>query len=710
MSLFDTDEKSDQIASRIAELVETLNRCNERYRKGMPSGMNDAQFDRELRELKILEEEHPQYVLPESPTLRIGGEPPSGWPRVKHETPMLSIENVFSIEDLKNRLGKTEDTLRKKGYGPAYWVIERKVDGCALELSYENGKLIQALTRGEAGAGDNILENVKTIPDIPLVLTTAELAGLPKLEIRGEVYMKNSAFEAWNKTAVKKAANPRNATAGAIRRLDTKQCARTPLSFIAHSIARQTTLPSEVLTQQAFNSLMIEAGFTTALIPSKESTFRLFTGFQVLEFCRMVYEKGRRDLIDGHDFETDGLVIKLNYFAERDILGATSREPRWAFALKMEEYKAVTTLEDVLFEVGKTGAITPRAQYKPCRIAGTEVTYSTLSNLDIITELGIAIGDEVEIEKSGKIIPNIVRLVKKGENRKKILPPKCCPACNRPVVIENERDEEVKTLLPVQGKGRTGKRRVIRCVNPDCVGMLKRQIEFYGSREAVDISGLGPNIVGLLVDHGLVRDIADLYVLTAKQLASLPTVGTKTAENLYRAIRDRKSPPLKNFIRGLPIFFVGDGTSKRLAAHFKTFDAVVNASYEQLESVDDIGEFTATSIYQYFNSERWKNLMKKLQDNNVRPEGKKEEPAETSGAKPLAGLTVVVTGKLEKFDRHAVNDAIEFYGGKAGSGVTGKTDLLVKGDRPGQNKITLAEKHKIHVIEEPEFYAMIGLT
>lgn len=712
MSLFSTNEPKKCLTINPQPLIETkrknLVRWNDQYRRGKPCEVSDGVYDKELRELKKLEEQYPQFDCPDSPTHRIGGEPPSGWPRRNHESPMLSLENVFSIDELRNRLDKAEKTLRTKGHGPSWWVIEHKIDGCALELSYEYGKLVMALTRGQDGEGDDILENVKTIPDIPLVLKTPELAALQLLEIRGEVYMKNSAFEAWNETAKKKAANPRNATAGALRRLDTRQCARTPLSFIAHSVARADTVPNHVTTQQAFNRLMIEEGFATAQLSSKENTFRMYTGFEVLEFCQKVYGEGQ-DLLGWYDFETDGLVIKLNQLSEREVLGATSKEPRWAFALKMEEYKAVTTLEEVLFEVGKTGAITPRARYKPCRIAGTTVTYSTLSNLDIITELGIAIGDEVEIEKSGKIIPNIVRLVKKAKNRREILPPECCPDCHRPVVIENERDEETGTLFAVPGKSRSVKRRVIRCVNPDCGGILKRQIEFYASREAVDIPGLGGFLIDMLVDRGYVEDIADLYTLTASTLLQLPKVGDALAKRTVDAIRSRKSPPLRNFIRGLPINFVGEGTSKRLAAHFKTFDAVRTATVEDLLKVPDIGSYTAQSIYQYFNSERWKKLMTKLKENNVWPEGKQEETATPTGAKPLAGMTVVVTGKLEKFGRTEVNDVIEHYGGHAAGSVSSKTNLVVVGDKPGSKK-SKAETLGIRIVYEREFYSMIGVA
>lgn len=695
MSLF--NEKTENVARIINQWKADLSRWNEQYRRGLPCEVSDTEFDRKMQELKTMEGQYPELATPDSPTQRIGVEPPSGWPRRKHKSPMLSLENMFSLETLEERMYKIGKKLFPSNPNFVLWTVEYKVDGCAVELVYEHGRLASALTRGDGNYGDDILENARTVPDIPVTLS-GRFAKLPRFEVRGELYMKNSEFHAWNQSNKKKSANPRNATAGAIRLLDPKECSRRPLRFIAHSVACPETVPKDILNQQMFNSCLQRQGFATAALLMPEYRDQGLTVSETIEFCRAVYAEGS-ELLTRPDYEIDGLVIKLYYFIERKCIGSTSSSPRWAFALKMEKYEGETTLKNVFWQVGKTGACTPVAEYDPVQIAGTTVTYSTLSNIDIITELDLRIGDTVKVAKAGKIIPQIIGVVRRGENAQAILPPKVCPACGQSLVLENVSESNKES-----GEKKKEKRTVVRCVNSDCGGILKKQLEFYASREAVDIPGLGEQLVELLVHQTGLEDIGDLYALSPATLVRLPRVGEKSARKILDAIQSRKNPPLKNFIRGLPILHVGEGTSKRLSKHFKSLDAIVGATYESLLAVEDIGETTARSIYQFFKSERWNQLMTKFKKHGVAPAS---ETQPIASSQKLSGKTIVVTGKLELYTRSGIEAAIEQHGGRASGSVSKNTDYLIVGAKPG-SKLSKANSLGVPVLSEEQFRSMIG--
>jgi len=674
--------REDEIR-KIGELVELLNHCNDRYRCGEPSGLSDTEFDKRLRELAILEEKHPQYAHADSPTRRIGVEPSAGHAPVKHLVPMLSIENVYSISELNDFLKKTEEALQKQKLGPASWVIEHKVDGCSLALVYEDGKLVSAHSRGTGLEGENVLILAKTIQGIPHRMRFS--GTVPKrVEIRGEVYIPISAFRRWNARMNGKYANPRNAAAGAMHLLDAKECAKRPLHFMAHSIASMEYYPGHVTSQRQFLADLEQLGFRT---PGLKNDAVPFTSNEVAKFCESAYKEGN-EVNRNIDYETDGLVIKLDDFARRDKVGSTAKYPKWEIAFKVELFEAETELENVDWQVGKTGVVTPVALLKPVQIAGTTVSRSTLHNLDELDRLQLQIGDTVLVRKAGKIIPKVVASVRRGKQPKRIVPPTVCPSCGSMLVTEQE----------------DGKATVLRCTNfSDCPGQQIDRILFYTSRDAIHIHGFGEKLVTSLFELGLVRDFADLYALTASDFMKVPHLGNKTAVKLVEALRAAKSPELEPFLHGLTIFNVGEGTSKRLARHFKSLEKIIAATESSLAGVTDIGPITAASIRQFFQSSFWRTIMSKLQTAGVKPQSVRE----TTSSQTLAGKTIVVTGTLEHYTRSQIERAIEENGGKASGSVSKNTSYLVVGSSPG-SKLTKAESLGITVLTEEEFMQLIA--
>jgi DNA ligase (NAD+) len=678
---------------KISELVLLLNRCNDRYRCGESSELSDAEFDKRLRELTVLEEKYPQYADDDSPTRRIGVEPAGGHVSVKHEIPMLSIENVYSSSELKEFLQKTEEALQNAEPGSKIraadrriWLVEHKVDGCALALVYDDGILVSARTRGKGDEGEEVLHLARTIQGIPYRIKFPD--GAPKrVEIRGEVYMPLSAFHAWNARMNGKYANPRNATAGALRLLDAKECAKRPLRFMAHTLAGQECYPGHVTTQQEFLADLEALGWETPGLKSGRKTTRLMTSEEVVTFCESAYQEGNevnRDI----DFDTDGLVVKLNEFAWRDTIGSTAKCPKWEIAYKVEQFDAETVLEGVQWQVGKIGMVTPVALLKPVAIAGTTVSRSTLHNLDELGRLQVQIGDTVLVRKAGKIIPKVVASVRRGRQSQPIVPPAVCPSCGSPLVTEQE----------------DGKSTVLRCHNfSDCPGQLIGRILFYTSREAANIHGFGETLVTSLFELGLVRDFADLYALTEADLMQVPRLGNKTAARLVAAVRAAQSPELKLFLHGLTIFNVGEGTSKRLARHYKSLEKIIAATESSLAGVTDIGPVTAVSIHRFFQSPFWKTIMSKLQQAGVSPQPVQER----TSSQVLAGKTIVATGKLEHFTRAQIEQAIEENGGKAAGSVSKNTSYLVVGDKPG-SKLDKARSLGVPVLTEEEFIQMIA--
>jgi len=655
---------------RINQLVDLLNECNEKYRKGEPSELTDAQFDRYLRELTTLEADFPDAIRADSPTHRIGVEPLSGLARVKHDVPMLSIENAFSVEEVTKFLDTMDKVFKDHRLGTPEYVIEYKVDGCAVSLIYENGVLDSARTRGDGEFGDDITENAKTIPSIPLQLN---LAG--RGEIRGEILMPISAFQVFNRQ--KKYANPRNATAGALRLLDPKECAKRPLAFIAHSVAGHGSFLG-CYSQGEFFQRMTEYGIQTPWFRPR----RYYTRADVLDFCENIAE-----LPGDLDFEIDGFVIKVNHFRAREYAGETSTAPKWAVALKLEKYDAETVLQNVTWPVGKTGVLTPVAELEPVSIDGTTVSRATLHNLDVIARLDLQIGDTVRVEKSGKIIPHVVASVSHGKKSKKITPPEHCPECNTTLVTE--RAEKHAT--------------VIRCMNSSCPAQIKERIRSFASREGVDIPGLGEQIIDQLVTQGRIKSIADLYSLLESDLTRLDHMGQKSARKLMAAIENSKTPPLEKFLYGLSIPGAGHGTAKRLAKAFGSVESVQNASVLQLTNVPDIGEVTAKSIRGFFTRHETSLMLYTLHARGVRPVW---EQKGTGNGTALTGKTIVVTGTLKNYGRKEIETLIEKHGGKASGSVSRNTTFVVAGDAAG-SKLTRANELGIPVYSEEKFEAML---
>ena len=673
---------SEQEIARLCNLTESLQKYNDQYRRGEQPDISDTVFDSLIRELKELEQKYPAYATDGSPTKRIGVEPPSGHDRVRHDHPMLSIENVYTLDALAEYLTKIEEMFRSAGREQPHWVIEYKIDGVALALVYEKGQLVSARTRGDGEVGEDVLANARTITDIPLDLTLNETG---RVEIRGEVYMKTSAFQKFNQSSHRKYANPRNATAGAIRLLDPQKCAKRPLSFIAHSVAGTDSFPAG--TQQAFFYRMEAAGIPTSRIQKEEKADTWLTGAEVLEFCRTRYEE-MYETTKRLDFETDGLVIKLDEFSDRDFVGTTSSAPRWAIALKVEKYEATTVLEDVSWQVGKSGQLTPVAHLSPVQIAGTMVARSTLHNLDEIKRMGLRIGDTVRIEKAGKIIPHVLEVVRSHPTGQEITPPASCPSCGGRIEIETPPDKST----------------LVRCIEPGCTSQQVARILFYASRDGVEISGLGEQIIESLVEQGHVSDVADLYTLTEQTLLGLPRMGKASASKLHQAIEATKHPSLEKFLHALSIPYTGEGTSKRLAKFCQTLEMVTSLGVSQLAQIPDIGPITAEAVYQFFHTEYWKKLMQKFNKAGVSPA---EVPQEKNVSQSLAGKSIVVTGTLAHYGRREIEYEIERHGGKSSGSVSRNTAFVLVGEKPG-SKLAKARELGIPLLNETEFERMIG--
>jgi DNA ligase (NAD+) len=677
--------------TQINELVRLLNDANRKYRNGEPSPLTDTEFDSKLNELRELERQYPEYVSAESPTRIIGDVPKSGFVRVKHTHPMLSIANVYTEGDLRKWLKKIDSKYRNVRF-----VIEHKVDGCGLAFRYKKGRLVQAITRGDGEYGDDVTANAMTIRDIPHRLDCKI-----DLEIRGEVYMRNDEFQEWNKKSPKKYANSRNAVAGSIRLLDAKECAKRPLRFLAHSMANNDTLVVQksrrgdygdlgcighYTSQSEFISFVYYIGFKTPRLTHESDSNAPLTSKQVMEYVGPDMRLERGDFTPV-GFECDGLVIKVNDFEIRRKLGETATEPRWEIALKTEKYEGISILNSVVWQVGKTGTLTPVAEFDEIPIAGTRVSRATLHNVDEIARLDIAVGDKIKVIKAGKIIPKVESVEERPEDRIPIHPPKECPECRWELYV---------------GIPPTGEATIVRCPNPDCPSQITGRLISFCSRDGVDISSFGEVAIENLTAQRILHDPADIYSLTKEQLETVYP-GPKMPTKILKAIAEKKSPDLQKFLYGLSIFMVGEGTSKRLAKHFKDLNTIAAAKLHDLMAVADIGELTARYIYEYFHSDYWKTLSAKLKKQGVYPESLKEE---RSGSQALAGQTIVVTGTLERYGRKEIEALIEKHGGKASSGVSKKTSFVVAGKEAG-SKLTKAEELGIPVITEEEFEAKI---
>ena len=652
---------------RIEELTRLLNEAGYRYYVLDDPTMPDFEYDRLLRELEDLEKANPELALPDSPTKRVGGQAVSTFDEVTHAVPLMSLQDVFSTEELDDFLVRTHEAVPGASFS-----VEPKIDGLSVALEYENGQFVRGATRGNGVVGEDVTENLKTIRSIPMTLENAPA----RLIVRGEVFMPKKAFQTLNETleenGEKTFANPRNAAAGSVRTKDTKVTARRKLDILVFNVqlAEGKTFSSHVETLEYLKSLHFK------VIPYKCLSDREKIHAEVTRI-----NKERRKL----SCDIDGAVIKLDDLAARESLGATAKFPRWAVAYKYPPEEKETLVEDIVVQVGRTGVLTPKAVVAPVRLAGTTVTNATLHNQDFISRLDIRVGDTVRIRKAGEIIPEIleVNLSKRPEGAQPYFLPKKCPVCGAAV----ERDEDGAFL---------------RCTGAECPAQLSRNIAHFVSRDAMDIEGLGSAIVDSLIERGAIHSPADIYYLTLDALAGLWKSGTKAAQKLLSAIEASKQQDVSRLIFALGIRQVGAKTGKSLASYFGSLETLMEASLEELTQVPDIGEVTARSIYEWFAQPQSRHMLRRLKEAGVNFESKRVV-TDTR----FAGKTIVLTGALSRFTREEATEKIELFGGKASGSVSKKTSFVVAGENAG-SKERKARELGIPVLTEDEFLEMLS--
>ena len=651
---------------RIQELTNILTEANYKYYVLDAPSMPDFEYDRLLRELEELELAHPEYQSPDSPTQRVGGEAISAFEKYTHPVPLMSLQDVFSLEELNEFLQKILDSEPETAFS-----VEPKIDGLSVALEYVDGKFVRGATRGDGNVGEDVTENLKTIRSIPMVIENAP----PRLIVRGEVFMPKKSFEKLNAKQEEAGkplfANPRNAAAGSLRQLDPKIAARRGLDIFIFNI--QLAEGVEFSTHEETLDYLKNLKFK--VIP-----YRKLNRIGEIDNYVLSINENREKL----PCDIDGAVIKVNDLLQRERLGATSKFPRWAAAYKYPPEIKETVVEDIVIQVGRTGVLTPKAVVRPVRLAGTTVTNATLHNQDFITERDIRIGDTVHVRKAGEIIPEILDVVidKRPENAVPYRLPGVCPVCGAKV----ERDEDGAFL---------------RCTGAECSAQLSRNIAHFVSRDAMDIEGLGSSIVESLIEKGLIKSPADIYFLTLDEIKSLWQKGSKAAEKLLGAIAASREQDVSRLIYALGIRQVGAKAGKVLASHFGNLDALMDATLEELIEVPDVGEITARNIADWFSQSQSRHMVERLREARVNFESKRAV-ADTR----FAGKTFVLTGALSKFTRDEATEKIELFGGKASGSVSKKTSFVVVGENAG-SKERKARELGIPILTEDEFLAMI---
>lgn len=651
---------------KMKELRDTLNAHGYRYYVLDDPQISDYEYDHLLRQLEDLEKEHPEEITPDSPTQRVGGQTLSEFQQVSHPVPLESLQDVFNGDEVREFLERMEEVVPHAEYS-----VEPKVDGLSVALEYRDGVFYQGATRGDGHVGEDVTENLRTIRSIPMTLPEK----LPRLIVRGEVYMARSVFEELNAqreiNGQPLMANPRNAAAGSLRQLDPKVAASRRLDIAIFNL--QLAEGREFATHTETMEYLASQHFK--VIPNR----RLSNPEEMLQEIDRL-----NDVRMEFPFDMDGAVIKMNSLSDRKVLGSTAKCPKWAIAYKYPPEKKPSQVVDIVVQVGRTGVLTPKAVLNPVRLAGTTVTNATLHNQDYITEKDIRIGDTVIVQKAGEIIPEIVEVVKdkRPENAQPYFLPETCPVCGAPV----SRDPDGAA---------------IRCTGAECPAQLLRNLTHFASRNAMDIDGLGPAVMNQLIENGLVRTAADLYSLQAEEIAKLERMGEKSADNVVKAIAKSKENDLWRLLFALGIRQVGEKAAKVLASHFGSFEALRNATEEELTAIDDIGGITAAYIRSWMESPQSKDLMARLQSAGVNMECK-EEIVDNR----FVGMTFVLTGALEKFTREEAGEMVEKRGGKAASSVSKKTTYVVAGPGAG-SKLRKAQELGIPVLTEEEFLTML---
>ena len=651
---------------RIIELTQLLNQANYKYYVLDNPDMPDFEYDRLLRELENLEAEYPQFIQPDSPTLRVGGQALSKFEKVNHPVPLMSLQDVFSVDELNDFLEKIQ-----AAYPSTAFTVEPKIDGLSVALEYENGVFVRGATRGDGVVGEDVTENLKTIRSIPMVLKDAP----PRLIVRGEVYMPKKSFEKLNAKQEAEGkplfANPRNAAAGSLRQLNPQIVAQRGLDILVFNVQ----LAEGVTFTHHSQSLNYLRDLQFKVVP-----------FALLDIQSEINEEvaainDNRELLP---CDIDGAVIKVDDLVLREKLGTTAKFPRWAAAYKYPPEVKPTVVEDIVVQVGRTGVLTPKAVVKPVRLAGTTVTNATLHNQDFINERDIRIGDTVFIRKAGEIIPEILEVdfTKRPDTAVPYVLPSVCPVCG----AETQKDEDGAFL---------------RCTGAECPAQLSRNISHFVGRDAMDVDGLGSAIVESLIEKGHLRSPADIYYLTLDDLKGLWQNGEVAARKLLSAIEDSKGRDLAKLIYALGIRQVGEKTGKVLASTFGTLDALMDATAEELMEVPDIGGVTAEFIAQWFSAPQSRHMIERLRDAGVN-----FNSLRVITDTRFAGMTFVLTGALSMFTRDEATEKIELFGGKVAGSVSKKTSFVVVGENAG-SKERKARELGIPVLTEEEFLARI---
>lgn len=660
--------KKEEAVQRHRELVKEIARHDRAYYVEAQPTISDFEYDRLYRELIDLETAFPELASPDSPSQRVGGKPLDHFQQVAHRIPMQSLDNTYSPTELEAFVDRVQRWLPGERFD---FVVEPKIDGVAVSVRYENGQLVLGATRGDGQTGDDITANLRTIRSLPLQLKTA----VPVLEARGEVYFPRTAFEKLNRQRKEAGepefANPRNAAAGSLKQLDSRLVAARPLAIVLYGPGEVEGVDCD--NQRDWLEFLHQQG-----LPIPEKTWFCSDKATLLKAVEELDQARTR-----FAYDTDGAVVKINQWKLREKLGSTAKAPRWAIAYKYSAEQAVTQLNSVSFQLGRTGVLTPVAEMQPVLLSGSTVSRATLHNFDEIRRKDIRVGDHVVIEKAGEVIPAVVSVVMTARTGREqvIEPPTNCPNCQSPLVWEGV---------------------FLRCPNRECTAQLKRRIRHFAQRGAMDIEGVGEALIDQLVDQKLVGDIADLYTLTMEQLCSVERMAEKSAGNVLSAIEESKKQDLWRLIFGLGILHVGAGAARTLADHFHALDRLRAASVEELEAIHEIGEVMAKSIYDYFQNPANLERIEKLRGFGLNFTVKVEKKAPANSV--LTGKTVVITGTLSQ-PRDLFAEKIRMLGGKVSGSVSKKTDYVLAGTEAG-SKLEQAHKLGVKIIDEAEFHKL----
>jgi DNA ligase (NAD+) len=669
--------KNNAAAKEIERLREEIRRHEYLYYALDQPEISDAAFDRKMEQLKNLEAEHPELVTPDSPTKRVGGEPREGFQTVRHKTPMVSLDNAFSFEALRDFDRRVRELT---GREDMEYIAENKFDGLSMSLLYEKGTLARGVTRGDGTTGEDVTANVKTIRSVPLRVDAALLkkARMPvNFEVRGEAMMSRKAFAEMNEQQEeqggKQFANPRNAAAGAVRVLDPTITASRKLDFFAYYLLVDGRVPKKRLSEalEALSTMHFRAS----------DGWELCQGIEAVEKYINRWESKREKL----PYEIDGIVVKVNEISLQNELGFTSKAPRWAIAYKYPAHQETTVINEIKVQVGRTGVLTPVAYLEPVRVGGVTVSRSTLHNMDEIGRLGLHADDTVLIERAGEVIPHVIKVVKHGKEEKVFRMPEKCPECGTRI---HHTEGEV----------------AYRCVNVSCPARRARSLLHFAGRHAMNIDGLGDKLVDQLVDKKIVKDVADLYKLDLETLAGLERMAEKSAQNLLDEIAASKKSPLDRLIYALGIRFVGERTAQLLTNHFDSIDKLADAGEEELKEVTEVGPKVAEGILEFFSEPANRKLIEHLKSAGVNMKAERQVPKDTK----FAGKTFVFTGTLEHRSREDAEALVVSHGGKSGSSVSKKTSYVVVGADPG-SKYDKAKSLGVPILDEAGFEKLLRL-